>query len=180
MKTYGLLGETLQHSFSPQIHACLGVYEYRLFEIKPDAVDAFMTQRAFDGINVTIPYKKTVIPYCSTLSDRAKRIGSVNTIVKLADGSLHGHNTDYDGFTTLLNALDFQPAEKKTVILGSGGSSVTVRTVLQDLNAGEIIIISRSGENHYHNLYKHKDAALIVNTTPVGMYPNNGISPCFA
>ena len=177
MSMYGLLGEKLPHSFSPQIHACLGGYEYRLFEIKPEDVRAFMTERKFDGVNVTIPYKRTVMPYCTELSDRAKRIGSVNTILHRADGSLWGHNTDYNGFETLLDKLGYDPAGKKAVVLGSGGSSVTVRAVLEDRQAGEVTIISRTGENNYQNLHLHRDSSLIVNTTPVGMYPDNGVSP---
>lgn len=177
MSVYGLLGETLKHSFSPQIHARLGAYEYRLYEVRPQDVRAFMEKRAFDGLNVTIPYKKTVIPYCAELSDKARRIGSVNTLLKRADGMLYGDNTDYDGFDTLLNALDFDPAGRKAVVLGSGGSSVTVRAVLEDRGAGGIVIISRTGENNYQNLHLHRDAALIVNTTPVGMYPDTGVSP---
>ena len=177
MSTYGLLGETLKHSFSPQIHARLGAYEYRLFEVKPEDVRAFMEQRDFNGINVTIPYKKTVIPYCADLSDRARRIGSVNTIVKRADGSLYGDNTDYFGFAALLEDTGFDPAGQKALILGSGGSSVTVRAVLEDRHAGEIVVISRTGENNYLNLHLHRDAALIVNTTPLGMYPRTGVTP---
>ena len=174
---YGLLGETLQHSFSPQIHARLGAYDYRLFEVKPEDIPAFLAKRAFDGINVTIPYKKTVIPYCAELSERAKRIGSVNTLLKRADGALYGDNTDYDGFVTLLDTISFDPQGKKAVVLGSGGSSVTVRAVLEDRKTKEVVTISRTGKNNYQNLHLHKDAALIVNTTPVGMYPNTGNSP---
>ena len=174
---YGLLGETLRHSFSPQIHARLGAYDYRLFEVKPEDIPAFLAKRAFDGINVTIPYKKTVIPYCAELSERAKRIGSVNTLLRRADGTLYGDNTDYDGFETLLDTIGFDPQGKKAVVLGSGGSSVTVRAVLEDRKTKEVVTISRTGKNNYQNLHLHKDAALIVNTTPVGMYPNTGNSP---
>ncbi|MBN1777897.1 MAG: shikimate kinase [Clostridiales bacterium] len=177
MKTFGLLGETLSHSFSPQIHACLGSYDYRLFEVRPGDVHAFMMRRDFDGINVTIPYKKTVIPYCDTLSEMARHIGSVNTILRRKDGSLHGYNTDADGFDTLLRKIGYDPAGKKALILGSGGSSATVKAALEDKDCGEVVVISRIGENNYQNLHLHKDAALIVNTTPVGMYPNNGASP---
>ena len=177
MRMYGLLGEKLSHSFSPQIHSLLGEYPYRLFEVKPEDIDAFFKARDFTGINVTIPYKKTVIPYCDTLSEKAKRIGSVNTILHTPDGSLTGDNTDYDGFETLLTKMRFNPMGKKAVILGSGGSSVMVRTVLEDRHTKKIKIISRTGESNYTNLHLHRDAALIVNTTPVGMYPSNGISP---
>ncbi|MBE0600706.1 MAG: shikimate kinase [Firmicutes bacterium] len=177
MSVYGLLGETLKHSFSPQIHARLGAYEYRLYETKPEDVRAFLEAKDFDGINVTIPYKKTVIPCLAELSDRAQRIGSVNTIVKRADGSLYGDNTDFFGFAALLEDTGFDPAGKKAVILGSGGSAATVRAVLEDRHAGEIVAISRSGESNYQTLHLHSDAALLVNTTPVGMYPHNGVSP---
>ena len=177
MNDYGLLGEKLTHSFSPQIHAHLGGYAYRLFELPPEDVPAFLLDGDFSGINVTIPYKKTVIPYCAELSDRAKRIGSVNTILRRKDGSLFGHNTDYDGFVTLLQKIGYDPAGKKAIILGSGGSSVTVRAVLEDCRADPVVTISRTGKNNYQNLRLHKDASLIVNTTPVGMYPNNGAFP---
>jgi shikimate dehydrogenase len=177
MNSFGLLGEKLAHSFSPQIHAYLGDYQYRLFELKPENVHAFLLKCDFDGINVTIPYKKTVIPYCDELSDRAKRIGSVNTILRRKDGSLFGHNTDYDGFSFLLNKIDYDPAGKKAIILGSGGSSATVRAVLEDRRADPVVTISRTGENNYQNLRLQANASLIVNTTPVGMYPDNGASP---
>jgi len=174
MKTFGLLGAHLSHSFSPLIHSMLGNYEYSLFEKAPEDLEAFLKHGDFSGLNVTIPYKKTVIPYCDALSDCAKRIGSVNTLLKEADGSLFSDNTDYDGFLYLTKKLNINITGKKALILGSGGSSLAVRTVLEDLKAGEINIVSRTGENNYHNLHRHRDAALIVNTTPVGMYPNNG------
>ncbi|NLT15488.1 MAG: shikimate kinase [Clostridiales bacterium] len=174
MKTFGLLGAHLSHSFSPLIHSMLGNYEYSLFEKAPEDLEAFLKHGDFSGLNVTIPYKKTVIPYCDALSDCAKRIGSVNTLLKEADGSLFADNTDYDGFLYLTKKLNINITGKKALILGSGGSSLAVRTVLEDLKAGEINIVSRTGENNYHNLHRHRDAALIVNTTPVGMYPNNG------
>jgi shikimate dehydrogenase len=152
----------------------LGDYEYRLFEKSPEEVEAFLKHGDFDGLNVTIPYKKTVIPYCGGLSARASRIGSVNTLVRRADGTLFADNTDYDGFLYLTKKLSLDVSGKKALILGSGGSSLAVRAVLEDLNAGEVVTVSRTGENNYHNLHRHRDAALIVNTTPVGMYPNNG------
>jgi len=101
----------------------------------------------------------------------------VNTLVRGEDGALTGYNTDYDGFETLLHRLNYSPAGKKAVILGSGGSSVTVRAVLEDQHAKDIVIVSRTGENNYENLHLHRDASLIVNTTPVGMYPHTGVSP---
>ena len=174
---YGLLGEHLAHSFSPQIHARLGGYEYRLFEVAPQDLAAFLAAREFQGINVTIPYKKAVLPYLAALSDSARRIGAVNTIVKRADGSLYGDNTDYDGFLYMVRRSGTAVAGKKAVVLGTGGASEPVAAVLSDLGAREVVKISRTGENNYQNLARHFDAGILVNTTPVGMYPQNGRAP---
>ncbi len=177
MKRFGLLGEKLSHSFSPLIHSYLGDYDYRLFEMPPEDVPAFLQSGDFDGLNVTIPYKKTVIPYCAELSETARKIGSVNTLRRRPDGSLYGDNTDYFGFCRLLDQLPVETASIKALILGSGGASLTVRAVLEDRGAGSVVTISRSGPDNYENLERHKDAGLIVNTTPVGMYPDNGSAP---
>lgn len=174
---YGLIGETLSHSFSPAIHRLLGDYSYRLFELSPEELGPFLTAREFDGLNVTIPYKQAVIPYCAELSDAARRIGSVNTLLRRADGSLFGDNTDYDGFRALVLSLGLSTAGKKALILGSGGTSLTARAVLSDLGVSETVVISRSGPVRYENLPEHRDAAILVNTTPVGMYPNNSACP---
>lgn len=174
---FGLLGEHLGHSFSPAIHKQLGSYDYQLVELPPDQVAPFLQRGNFRGLNVTIPYKKTVIPYCQALSPAASRIGSVNTIVRQPDGTLYGDNTDYDGFLYLLQSAGAQIQGKKVLVLGSGGASLTVQTVLADLHAGDVVIISRSGPDNYSNLERHRDADYIVNTTPVGMYPKTGISP---
>lgn len=174
---YGLLGRTLRHSYSPQIHALLGDYEYRLFEVEPQDLEAFLKKREFGGINVTIPYKKDVLPYLSGISDNAKRIGAVNTIIVKEDGGLYGDNTDYDGFLRLVQKSGFQVKGKKALVLGTGGASLPISAVLSDLGAREVVFISRSGENNYQNLSRHADADLIVNTTPVGMYPNNLKAP---
>lgn len=171
----GLLGEKLSHSYSPQIHGMLWDYSYDLFEKTPDSLADFLQNGGFDGINVTIPYKKAVIPYCQ-LSETAKKLGAVNTLVRQSDGTLKGYNTDYFGFQSMVERSGLQVAGKKALVLGSGGASVTVCAVLQELGA-EVIVVSRSGENNYGNLHLHKDAAVIVNTTPVGMYPNTGDSP---
>lgn len=176
-KTYGLIGNPLGHSFSPQIHAGLGDYEYKLFPLEENEVADFLTKKEFSAINVTIPYKQTVMKYCDRISDEAQKIGSVNTIVKEKDGSLSGYNTDYFGFRGMLERATIDPANKKCLVLGSGGSSKTVCCVLKDLGAKSVTVISRSGENNYQNLYLHKDAQIIVNTTPVGMYPRNGETP---
>ena len=171
MAVYGLLGRKLGHSFSPQIHKALKGYDYALFEREPEAVGEFLQSGDFDAINVTIPYKQTVIPYCAELSPAAEKIGSVNTIVRRSDGSLYGHNTDYEGFLYMVRTAGVDVTDRKALVLGDGGAAKTVRAVLGDLGAGEIVTISRRGENNYTNLERHADAALVVNTTPVGMYP---------
>lgn len=172
----GLLGRKLGHSYSPQIHSCLGTYSYELFEKEPDEIESFLKNGDFTGINVTIPYKKDVIPFLDSLSPAATKMGAVNTIVRKPDGTLFGHNTDYFGFTSLVARSGLQVNGKKVLVLGSGGASNTAVAVLKELGAN-VVIISRSGENHYGNLHLHQDAAVIVNTTPVGMYPNTGTSP---
>ena len=175
---YGLIGEKLVHSYSPQIHALLADNDYILCPLPKEQLHAFMTTASFKGINVTIPYKKDVVPYCSALSEDAKEIGCVNTIVKRPDGTLFGHNTDVAGFINMLQHAGIKAAGKKAVILGSGGTSLTASIALKRLKAKEFVVISRSGENNYAALYeKHRDAQLLVNTTPVGMYPGNGQSP---
>ena len=174
MKT-GLLGRKLGHSYSPQIHSLLGDYSYELFEKEPEEIGDFLTKGDFDAINVTIPYKQDVIPYCKELSDAARRIGAVNTIVRRADGSLIGHNTDYFGFLSTLQRSGLSISGKKAVIIGSGGASKPVKAALDDLGANTIVISHK--ENTPENLAHHKDASVLVNATPVGMYPHNGISP---
>ena len=172
----GLLGRKLGHSYSPQIHEYLGSYSYDLFEREPYEIEDFLRNGDFTGINVTIPYKKDVIPFLDELSPTAVKMGSVNTVVRRKDGSLFGHNTDYFGFTSMVHRSGIQVAGKKVLVLGSGGTSNTAVKALEDLGA-QVIIVSRSGENNYDNLHVHQDAAVIVNTTPVGMYPNTGVSP---
>jgi len=176
-KRFGLLGDSLTHSYSPFIHSELGSYEYNLYEIKNDDLDNFLKRGDFDGLNVTIPYKKSVIPYCRGLSETARMSGSVNTIKKLEDGSLYGDNTDFFGFDYLLKKTGVNPAAGKSIILGSGGSSLTVQAVLRSAKAKEIVVISRQGGDNYKNIAKHSDARIIINSTPAGMYPNNGLSP---
>ncbi len=172
----GLLGEHLSHSFSPQIHALLADYEYKLYEMAENEVGPFLKNCQLDAMNVTIPYKKTVMPFLDFISDEAQKIGSVNTIVK-KDGKLFGYNTDYYGFMHMIKSSGITVKNKKVLVLGTGGASLTVKAVLNDLEAEEIISVSRTGEVNYSNITLHSDADVIVNTTPVGMYPNNGVSP---
>jgi shikimate dehydrogenase len=172
----GLLGEKLGHSYSPQIHAELAGYDYRLYEKAPDAVEDFVRNGDWHGLNVTIPYKKTVIPFCDELSETAAAIGSVNTLKRRKDGTIFGDNTDAFGFETLLTqTLKADISGWKALVLGTGGASVTVCAMLRKRGA-QVVPISRSGKDNYTNLEWHRDAKLLVNTTPVGMYPKNGAS----
>ena len=173
----GLLGEKLAHSYSPAIHRRLGDYEYRLIEKAPNELETFLSSDDFDALNVTIPYKKAVMPYCAALSDTARRIGSVNTIVRRGDGTLYGDNTDAYGFACMIKSSGIRVEGAKALVLGSGGACATVTAVLREMGVGETVVISRGGEDNYDNLSRHADAELIVNTTPVGMYPNCIASP---
>lgn len=177
MKRFGLLGEKTSHSFSPQIHSVYGDYEYKLYNVELENLAEFIKKCEFDGLNVTIPYKQTVIPYCSELSPIAARLNSVNTITVKNDGTLYGDNTDYKGFLYMLKKTDISIKNKKVLVLGSGGASHTVCAVCKDEDAKEVIVVSRKGNANYDNLHLHSDAEIIINTTPVGMYPNNGYSP---
>ena len=173
---YGLLGERLGHSFSPQIHRDLAGYDYQLLPTPPEAVEDLFARRAFQGLNVTIPYKRTVMPLCDEIDPRAAAIGAVNTVVN-RNGRLTGYNTDIDGFLYMARRAGVDMAGKKVVILGSGGTSRTARAAAGELGAREIVTVSRHGEDNYQNLSRHADAQVLVNTTPVGMYPNWGQSP---
>lgn len=172
----GLLGGKLGHSYSPQIHGYLGDYSYQLFEKTPEELESFLQKGAFDAINVTIPYKKDVIPYCGELSPRAKVLGAVNTLIRRPDGSLLGHNTDYYGFSSMVKRSGLDPNGKKVLVLGSGGASVTAVAVLKEMGAN-VVVISRHGEDNYENIGRHCDASILVNATPVGMYPKVGAAP---
>lgn len=166
---YGLIGEKLIHSFSPEIHGMLGDYDYQLYPLSAEELPGFMRENKLKGFNVTIPYKQAVIPYLDGLSDAAGKIGAVNTVIRREDGSLYGDNTDYAGFAQLLGEGDWRG--RKALILGSGGSSKTVRAVLEDRGC-RAVIISRKGPEDYGGIARHFDADLVVNTTPVGMYPD--------
>lgn len=176
---YGLIGEKLGHSFSKIIHEKLADYTYELCPLAKDELDAFMTAKQFKAINVTIPYKQDVIPYCDVLDDSAKRIGVVNTIVN-RDGKLFGYNTDFAGFLYNLNAHGITLKDKKVMICGSGGTCKTVTAVAEYMGAKEILVVSRSKKENavtYEECIRHKDVDVVVNASPKGMYPNNGESP---
>lgn len=177
---YGLIGEKLGHSFSKEIHEKISDYTYEICEIPKDEINEFMEERKFSGINVTIPYKETVIPYIDEIDESAKKIGAVNTIVN-KNGKLYGYNTDYAGASALIRHADIEISSKKVLILGTGGTSKTLSAVCTDLGAKDVIKVSREKKDgiiSYDEAQSlHSDAEIIVNTTPVGMYPNSNGCP---
>ena len=187
MKQYGCIGKKLTHSFSREIHARLADYTYNLIELTEDEIAPFFAEKAFAAINVTIPYKQTVIPYLDFISPVARRIGAVNTIVN-KDGKLYGYNTDYYGMKALIERVGIDLKGKKVLILGTGGTSKTARVLTADLGAAQILTVSRKQSEEYITYQEavavHRDAEVIINTTPVGMYPNCEDTPihidCFS
>lgn len=172
---YGCIGEKLTHSFSKEIHALLFDYDYKIQEIPKGKLDEFMTKKNFKAINVTIPYKQDVIPYLDKISDTAKAIGAVNTIVN-RDGRLYGYNTDFAGMTALIKLNGIEISGKTVLVLGSGGTSKTAVAVAKSLGADKVVRVSRTAREDcitYEQAYdKYKNAEVIINTTPCGMYPN--------
>jgi len=177
---YGLLGEHLSHSYSKQIHEALADYTYDLIELTKEELKNFMTTKNFAAVNVTIPYKKDVIPYIDVLDDRAKAIGAVNTVVN-KNGTLYGYNTDYYGFLYTLQANNIKVTGEKVLVLGNGGAAQAILAVLRDLSAKEIVIVKRKSEEgicSYEEAYTlHSDATVLINTSPVGMYPKVDETP---
>ena len=174
---FGLLGRKLEHSWSAPIHAMLGNPDYRLTELEPEALPAFLRRPDLGGVNVTMPYKKTVLSLCDELDESVRRIGSANTLVRGADGKLRAYNTDAGGFSYLASRTALSFAGKNVLVLGSGGASATVQAVAKSEGAASVTVISRSGPDNYENLDRHAGADLLVNATPVGMYPHAGTSP---
>ena len=178
--TYGCIGEHLPHSFSKEIHGQIGEYAYELKELAPEELPAFMAARRFRGINVTIPYKQAVIPFLDETDETARAIGAVNTVVR-RDGKLYGFNTDLDGLIRLIRRIGIDPAGKKVLIPGTGGTSRTAVFAAEKLGAREILRISRTGRDgsltYEEALRDHTDAQIILNTTPCGMYPEPDARP---
>lgn len=170
---FGLIGEKLSHSFSAEIHTLLGGYDYTLKELKREELSSFFKEREFKGINVTIPYKEEVIPYLDEVTPLAKKLKNVNTIVN-DNGKLIGDNTDYYGFAYLLDYYKIDVQDKVVAILGNGGASKTAQVVLEDKGAKEIVVVTRKGTPNFDDVKSRRDVQVIVNATPVGMYPNNG------
>ncbi len=175
-KKFGLLGRKLGHSWSPQIHGMLADYAYELYEVEPEGLADFFAGTDLDGMNVTIPYKRDAMAWCTELTDTARRMGCVNTLVRVP-GGWRGDNTDYAGFRYLVESSGIPVAGKKALVFGSGGASLAVRTALADLGADPVVIVSRNGPDNYVNLNRHSDASVLVNATPLGMVPNTGAAP---
>lgn len=174
---YGLLGEKLGHSYSPMIHRVLGIPDYRLYPVSPAELERILREKAFRGLNVTIPYKRTVLPFCDELSEAVRLIGSANTLVN-RNGRILADNTDLPGFQAMLSDAGISLRGKKCVILGSGGTSLTAQAACRLAGARETVTVSRSGPVDYEALrLRHTDAQILINATPVGMYPNNLLSP---
>ncbi len=176
-RIYGLIGRSLSHSYSVPIHRALGNGEYALYPLEPEALGEFLSRGDVAGLNVTIPYKRDVMKYCAELDGTAREIGSVNTLVRRADGTLKGYNTDAAGFQWMAERAGISFAGKKVLVFGNGGASLTVRYAAKTGGAREIVVISRGGEDNYGNLKRHADAEVLVNATPVGMYPHTGELP---
>ena len=177
---YGLIGGRLGHSYSKEIHERLADYSYELTPLTEDEFDVFMEERPFKAINVTIPYKQKVIPYLESMDERASSIGAVNTIVN-RDGKLYGYNTDYPGFLYMLNGNGITVKGKKLLIIGNGGAAKAVKACVRDEGAAELVIVRRSSDDEcvsYDEVYRdHTDAEIVINTSPVGMYPDTDASP---
>lgn len=177
---YGLIGEHLKHSYSCEIHAQIADYEYELHEIPPSGLGGFLTKREFNAINVTIPYKQDVIPYLDEISDTAKRIGAVNTIVN-RNGRLYGDNTDFAGMLALAKHIGVDMKGRKVLILGTGGASKTGHALAEYMGAQSVFYVSRSGKDgsitYEQAVTGHSDARIIINATPVGMFPKQDGRP---
>lgn len=170
-KIYGLLGRKLGHSWSVPIHQALGCEGYRLIELEPEELGGFLRREDIGGLNVTIPYKREVMAFCDVIDEGAEAIGSVNTIVR-REGKLYGYNTDIDGFLYMLRRAKISLTGSKTLILGSGGASLTAQAAAKREGAREMVVVSRAGPDNYENLDRHAGADVLINTTPVGMWPN--------
>lgn len=180
MKKYGCIGKKLTHSFSKEIHAKLADYNYELIELSENEIKPFFDKKDFEAINVTIPYKQTVIPYLDFVSEVARKIGAVNTIVN-KDGKLYGYNTDYYGIKALIEKIGINLKDRKVLILGTGGTSKTAQVVAKDLGALKIFVVSRTKKENYITYEEAKndytDIDVIINTTPLGMYPDCDSKP---
>ncbi|MBR3706682.1 MAG: hypothetical protein IKM19_06905 [Firmicutes bacterium] len=182
-RPFGLLGRKLGHSFSPQIHKAIGEaaghpYDYVLFEKEPEELETFLRGDEWEGLNVTVPYKEAVIPFLDELAQEAEEIGAVNTIVR-HNGKIIGYNTDYFGFGRMLDNTCESLDGRKVLILGDGGASKAVQAVVKSMSPEETVVMCRKGPVTFSDVAEHRDASMIINTTPVGMYPKTGDSLVF-
>ena len=182
-RKFGLLGKKMGHSHSPLIYDIFGISDYGLFEKTAEEIDDFVKNTDLDGFNVTMPYKKDVFYMCDVLSETAKRLGNVNTLVK-REGKVYGYNTDYYGFDYLLKEFNITLKDKKVLILGTGGAAATVHIVAEDQGASQIIHLSRTGprdweylSDSYDNLDQYADFDVLINASPVGMFPDSSSQP---
>ncbi|WP_300410341.1 shikimate kinase [Lagierella sp.] len=169
---FGLIGKTLKHSFSPKLHSYLGDYKYELYELEKDELKDLFKRKDIKGINVTMPYKEEVMKYCTRFSPEVLKIGCVNTII-FEGKEIIGYNTDYFGAYEMLRKIDLEIKDGFVAILGDGSTSKTLRSVVEDMGAEKIINVSRKGEIKFQDLNRYQEAEVIINTTPVGMYPDN-------
>lgn len=179
MALYGLIGEKLSHSFSKRIHEHFGYYHYDLLPMSKEELDVFLIEKKFDAVNVTIPYKQTVLPYCDELDESVRKIGAANTLVH-RNGRLIAYNTDYYGFIYALIQSQIDLKDKVVMILGTGGTSKTIQAVCQSLKAKQVMVVSRNAHNQnisYEQALSQIHTQIIINATPSGMYPNNQDSP---
>ncbi len=174
---YGLLGRKLVHSYSPLIHRLFGSENYLLAEVEPEDVGHFLCDCDFKGINVTVPYKREAVKYCDKLSETAEKCGSVNTVIKLPDGTLYGDNTDFFGFSYLLDRNGVDVAGKNCAIIGTGGAAYAVFNVLKERKAREIVFVSHKDNNNDYILNNCSKTEIIINASPVGMFPETDLSP---
>lgn len=173
---FGLIGQKLPHTLSPQIHALLGIKNYDKTELEPEEVEGFFQKGEYDGFNVTIPYKETVIPFLSEIDDLAKKIGAVNTVVKTEKGYV-GYNTDIDGMAYAMKKAGITLQGKNVLILGTGGTSKTAFCLAEKEGASSVVKVGRTSEVNYENVYKRQETQVVINTTPVGMFPKTDVSP---
>lgn len=172
MKKYGLLGRKLLHSLSPEIHRELGNFSYELFQVEPENLEEFFTKKDFAGLSVVFPYKKEAVKYCDELTEVARKLNCVDTITVDESGRLIGDNCEYDGFCHMINKCGIDVKDKKVLLLGKNAS--VIRVVIEDMGAREIVDVTVDGQVNFENIYEHRDAEILVNTTQTGMYPNNG------
>ena len=172
MKKYGLLGRKLLHSLSPEIHRELGNFSYELFQVEPENLEEFFTKKDFAGLSVVFPYKKEAVKYCDELTEVARKLNCVDTITVDESGRLIGDNCEYDGFCHMINKCGVDVKDKKVLLLGKNAS--VIRVVIEDMGAREIVDVTVDGQVNFENIYEHRDAEILVNTTQTGMYPNNG------